>query len=188
MNPHRFFIGRAIGFLVVIAVGAFVYFFFYHPESRQEEAASTASSTPAYENISYRIEGKDVLLKNGYAEYEYSSGSASKMITRYFGNEATGDLNGDGMPDVAFLLTQDGGGTGTFYYAVVALKTTNGYTGTNAIYLGDRIAPQTTEIRDGELIVNYATRKEGEPMAARPSVGVSTYLHVYNGVLSENED
>ena len=65
----------------------------------------------------------------------------------YFGNEAAGDLNGDGVSDVALLITYDGGGSGTFYYAVAALKTDTGYQGTNAILLGDRIAPQTTEYR-----------------------------------------
>jgi hypothetical protein len=111
-------------------------------------------------------------------------GSAAKIVTRYFGNEATGDLNSDGTPDTALLLTQSGGGSGTFYYVVVALKTKDGYMGTNAVLLGDRIAPQTTELRDGTVIVNYADRKPGEAMTTLPSVGVSKYLKVVDGVLT----
>ena len=30
--------------------------------------------------------------------------------TRYFGNEAKGDINGDGLPDVALIITQTSGG------------------------------------------------------------------------------
>jgi hypothetical protein len=105
------------------------------------------------------------------------------MPTRYFGNETRGDFNGDGTEDVAYLLTASGGGSGTFYYVVAALKTDTGYIGTNAIFLGDRIAPQTTEFRDGKIIVNYAERKMDEPMTVPPSIGVSKYLEVKDVML-----
>jgi len=132
----------------------------------------------SHKDISYNIEGESFLLKDGYLEELVLPSSTSKIITRYFGNEAVGDLNGDEKEDVAFLLTQETAGSGVFYYAVVALKTNTGYKGTNAIFLGDRIAPQTTEIRDDILIVNYADRNINEPMTTSPSVGVSAYLKI----------
>ncbi len=116
---------------------------------------------------------------------EAAPGSASKIITRYFGNDASGDLNGDGKADIAFLLTQTNGGSGTFFYVVVALKTDTGYLGTNAVFLGDRIAPQTTEIQGSTVIVNYADRNPGEAFDVAPSLGVSKYLQVTNGQLVE---
>lgn len=150
------------------------------------ETATTPAPAPAsHLDASYEIEGQVVTLVGGLAEVEAAPGSASKITTRVFGNEATGDLNGDGKEDIAFLLTQDGGGSGTFFYVVVALKTDDGYAGTNAVFLGDRIAPQTTEIHGAELIVNYAERAPGEPMTAQPSVGVSKYLEVVDGELVE---
>lgn len=106
--------------------------------------------------------------------------------TKYFGNEARGDLNGDGLEDVAYLITQDGGGSGTFYYAVVALKTAEGYKNTNSFFIGDRIAPQSTyiPINSRELQVNYAERRPGEPMSTVPSVGATLFLKVTDaGVL-----
>ncbi len=151
------------------------------PVEKQENTILPAS----YKNATYTIEGKVISLVDGYSEIEVAPGSASKIVTRYFGNEAEGDLNGDGIPDVAFLLTQESNGSGTFYYVVAALKAASGYEGTNAMFLGDRIAPQTTEIRNGTIIVNYADRGEGEPMTARPSRGVSKYLHVENERLIE---
>jgi len=131
-----------------------------------------------YKDATYIIEGQPVTLLGGYSEVPVVPGSASKTITRYFGNEAIGDLNGDGMSDIAFILSQTSGGSGTFYYVVVALKTANGYQGTNAILLGDRIAPQTTEIKNGEVIVNYSDRKLTDPMTTAPSIGVSAYLKI----------
>ena len=87
--------------------------------------------------------------------------------------------------DIVFILTQETGGSGLFVYVVVLLGDGKSGTGTNAIYLGDRIAPQTTEFRDGGIIVNYADRKSDEPFSAVPSVGVSKYFKVVGSELLE---
>jgi len=127
-----------------------------------------------YKNISYVIEGQSVMLVNGLSEKEVAPGSASKIVTRYFGNEVRHDLDGDGREDVAFLLTQETGGSGTFYYLVAALNKETGYVGSQALLLGDRIAPQTTEVGEGKgIVVNYADRAPGESFAVRPSIGKS---------------
>ena len=164
-----------LGAVAVCVIAALVFVF----------GRGTPATPAGYLDGTYTIEGVNVTLVNGAASTPAAPGSASTIDTRYFGNEAEGDLNGDGVPDVAFLLTQSGGGSGTFYYVVAALATSNGHQGTNAVLLGDRIAPQTTEIRNGELIVNYADRAPGEPMTAQPSLGVSKYLTVENGALVE---
>jgi hypothetical protein len=145
--------------------------------------APTSEVAGSHKDATYTIDGRVIKLTNGVFEAEAAPGSASKLVTRYFGNEATADLNGDGTEDIVFLLTHSTGGSGTFFYAVAALKTPTGYTGTNAVLLGDRIAPQSTEYRNGEIIVNYADRKPGDAMTTQPSVGVSKYLKVDNGKL-----
>ncbi len=97
--------------------------------------------------------------------------------TKYFGNEVRADLNNDGREDVVFLITHQPGGSGTFFYVVAALNTERGYVGSAGVLLGDRIAPQTTEVRPNNIIlVNYADRAPGEPFTARPSVGKSIWL------------
>ena len=163
---------------ILILASLFAIAFFWY-------RSGTPHTAGDYKNISYEIGGQTIKLTNGSAESEAAPGSASMISTQYFGNEVYADLNSDGMDDVAFLLTQSGGGSGTFYYVAAALKTSNGYMGTNAILLGDRIAPQTTEFRNGDLIVNYAERKPNEPMTAQPSVGVSKYFKITNGELVE---
>lgn len=182
MSLKTFFTGRAVGFLVVILAVAG---FFYLNESPTRQKSEKQEVAKGYKDISYTIDGYEVVLVNGIAEAEVAPGSSAKLVTEYFGNEVEGDINGDGVADVVFLLTQSAGGSGTFYYVVAALRTDKGYTGTNAILLGDRIAPQTTEIRNGEIIVNYADRKAGEPMTAQPSVGVSKYLGISGNMLRE---
>jgi heat shock protein HslJ len=131
--------------------------------------ASTADLR--YKNIAYRIEGQPVQLTAGNATTDDPRGSGSKIITKSVGNELRKDLNGDGRDDVAFLLTQERGGTGTFYYVVAALDTDSGFVGSDAVLLGDRVAPQATASGSGRsIIVTYADRKPGEPMTATPSV------------------
>lgn len=139
---------------------------------------SRVASFPDAKNATYVIEGKNQTLVNGRAEEELAPGSASRIITQYFGNEVVGDFNRDGQKDVAFLLSQQTGGSGTFYYVAVALGQKKGVRGTNAIFLGDRIAPQSTVFQNGEIVVNYADRKLGEPMSTNPSMGVSKYFTV----------
>lgn len=153
-------------------------------EKGEEKTANISSPL----NATYIIDGKSVTLVNSFSITETAPGSASKTIVRYFGNDAEGDLNGDGIVDVVFLLTKQDGGSGVFFYIVAAIKKGETYEGTNAIFLGDRIAPQTTEIRDGEIIVNYAERNPGEAMTAQPSIGVSKYLKIdQSGALIEIE-
>jgi hypothetical protein len=171
--------GKLIGIGAVILVGIGILFL-----SGILKKPPTTTTTPEKQvsfdpkNAVYEIDGKTVQLVNGIFETVAAPGSASKVTIRYFGNDARGDLNGDGQEDVAFLITKDAGGSGLFYYVVVALKTPTGYKTTNAFLIGDRIAPQSTNIIGRELHVNYSDRKPGEPMTTQPSVGVVKLLKV----------
>lgn len=151
-------------------------------------AAPTNSLNKDPQNTTYLLDGQAITLVNGVAEVEAAPGSASKQVIRYFGNAVDIDLNGDGAMDQAFLLVQDSGGSGTFYFVVAALNTPDGYVGTNAIFIGDRIAPQNTVVDPNsltEFIVNYADRKADEPMSAQPSQGVSKWFKLEGDVLVE---
>lgn len=126
------------------------------------------------------MNGQPITLVNGKYEKEIAPGSASKTTVLYFGNEVTGDFNADGKEDKAYLVTENSGGTGTLFYLVTSL-------GGEAAAIGDRIAPQSTQYVDGKIVVNYADRKQGEPMTTAPSVGVSRYFKFENGNLVETK-
>lgn len=138
-----------------------------------------------YKNTTYFIEGDVVTLVDGYSERDVAPGSASKSITRYFGNEVVADVNNDGFDDVAVILSQSNGGSGVFYYVSVAIGASDGLIGTNTIFLGDRIAPQSTGFRDGIVVVNYADRNPGESFDIKPSRGVSRYFKLIGYELKE---
>lgn len=137
-----------IVFVLVVAAGLYVYL---KPAGTKDEKLA-----------SYGIDGHALTLGN---------------TLRYFGNEVRTDLDGDGRKDVVFLVTNQPGGSGTFYYVVAALNTSRGYVGSAGYLLGDRIAPQTTELNpDSTVVVNFADRKPDEPFTAQPSVGKSVKL------------
>jgi len=162
--------------LVIIVLGFGVYKFnVTNDDIHIDNSVAVGGTSP--ENATYTIQGQKVTLKNGISEVSVAPGSASKIVTRYFGNEVNYDFNGDGREDEAFILTQETGGSGIFYYVVVVLNTINGFVGSDGVLLGDRIAPQTTEMGKGNIvIVNYADRKPEESFAVQPSVGKSMWL------------
>lgn len=166
-----------IGIIVVIIIFIGGYFL-VNLRAPEVERATIAAD---HKNISYMIDGKTIRLKNGVAETESALGSASKITTRYFGNELKIDLDGDGLKDVAFILTQNRDGSGTFFYAVAARNIGNGYVGSDGFLLGDRIAPQSTDVSPNPrhkyvVVFNYADHAPGEAMTVSPSIGKSAYL------------
>ena len=172
--------------LLAVAVGGWVAYNYYtKPVEVVEKPIQKVTFSPL--SATYSIEGDLVMLVNGKSEQEEAPGSAIKIETTVFGEPAMGDLDGDGAQDAALILVYNPGGSGTFYYVVTALQNSESgeATGTNAVLLGDRIAPQNISIENGVVLVNYADRALDEPMSAQPSIGVSKWLAVENGVLSE---
>lgn len=132
-------------------------------------------------NTTYTIDDLPVSLVAGEASTPAAPGSASEIVTKYFGNEVATDLNNDGREDLVFLLTQSPGGSGTFFYVVAALNTSDGWVGSKGYLLGDRIAPQTTELsqdpnHQNVIVVNYLDRAAGQSRVDQPSVGKSVWL------------
>ncbi len=153
------------GLLITVAVVALLIgsFFAFNSYIYNEKQAVTAEN---YQDAGYLINGERVTIGGE---------------TQYFGNELVTDVDADGRDDVVFLLTHNPEGSGTFYYVVAALHTEDGYLGSDGYLLGDRIAPQTTELSQNPrhrnvIVVNYADRAPGEPMTTRPSMGKSVYL------------
>lgn len=166
-------------------LGALVIFSFLAVSCSTKTSApvSTIQEVRDLRNTSYMIDNEKINLIHG--EARVSNGQGGANVFTYFGNEVVSDFNNDGINDTAFLLTKTTEGTGAFYYVVVALNSSGLAYGTNGVFVGDRIAPQTTEYRNGEIIVNYADRKGGEPMTAVPSVGVSRYFKISENSLVE---
>lgn len=161
-----------------------------HSTDQRPEKSESASQPPLAlstfgKNTSFTVNGALITLVNGVSSSPIVN-STARTTTHYLGGEAEGDLNGDGLVDFAFWVTQDAGGSGTFFYVVVALKNSSGYTTTNAFLVGDRITPESMQIRTDarELHVNFIGRTRDAPMTAPPSEPKVLLLKVTpNGIL-----
>jgi hypothetical protein len=156
-------------------------------ENQVENTDTSLKPGPDPLNTTYLIENKAVTLVNGKSEEQIPNSSI--VIKSYnWNNPVEGsltDFTGE-KKDASFILVQEPGGSGVFYYVVASLAANEGYIGTNGILLGDRIAPQNMEIRqDKVIVVNYADRVEGASMTDKPSVGVSKYFKIQGAVLVE---
>ena len=175
--------------LLVAVVGLGFYLFEKQTKQGEENIAVVPEATNSFQplNASYEIEGQVVALVNGKAEQEIAPISITKIFTSVWADPVLGDLNNDGADDAALILTQDSGGSGTFFYVAVALNEAGKPKGINTILLGDRIAPQNISIKDGVIRVDYAVRNPDEPMVQAPSVGVSEYYKVVGNILQESQ-
>ncbi len=173
MNKNQILAAGAV-LLLLVGLGSFRFF-------RSPSGTSNTAPLPALfdvKNMSYVVGSETFKLVDGVATKEYAPGSAIKNKLRLFGDPVYGDLDGDGDTDAAVLLQNEPGGSGTFYYAALVIN--NGgstYTPTKAMLLGDRIAPQVIEIRDGRAGYFFAERRANEPMSTPPSWGRSVLVH-----------
>lgn len=196
LNSNRRIMWKSLALVVLVAAGAALFFLLPRFKNPTGGIINTTPSSTAVVfnplNAAYTIDGSVVNLVNGSASEEAAPGSVEMIVTKVFGQSTVGDINGDGKADAAVILVRDGGGSGTFYYAAAAINNSEGNgtgsgnraLGTNAIFLGDRIALDTVQIANGIVTVNYADRVAGAPMSAAPSVGVSKYFIVMDGALN----
>lgn len=146
------------------------------------DADSTAADHPRaatdVSNLAVTIGDRTFTMSHGVGSIAAAPGTDTVNTVRIVGEPVWGDVDRDGQPEAALLLENDPGGTGVFYYAVVAIDGVGGYRATNTLLLGDRIAPQTVDCLDGHFVYNYRSRRPGDPMTARPSVQQNLWIRL----------
>lgn len=175
-----------LGIVVVIAV---VLYFVLPKETPEETVVSNTEQGETFKpdpsNATFSFDEDSVTLSSGKNETPVAPGSAIVEETILMDKFAYGDLNADGREDTALLLAQYGGGSGTFIYVAVYVSGPVNYKGSEAIFLGDRIAPQNISINNGVVTVVYLDRKADEPLVAEPTVKVTKKFSLMNGKLVE---
>ncbi|CAN1487989.1 hypothetical protein MCEMAEM6B_00104 [Mycobacteriaceae bacterium] len=166
-----------IGVIVgAVAIAGFIRFNF----TSGGDVVSDRKSSPEISDLTITIDTEEFNMSDGVAEIAPSQGSGTANTLRLIGVPVLGDSDGDGTPDAALLVQHDPGGSGTFYYAVVAINDGGSYRASNALLLGDRIEPRAVEFTDGRFVYTYAERKPGDAMSERGSVEKSVTVTVDN--------
>jgi heat shock protein HslJ len=121
-------------------------------------------------NATYVIGDQKITLVNGFAETSAVPHSSTKITTEVWGTPEFADLNGDGQEDAALILIHSSGGSGTFYYVAAAIRYADGYHGTSAVLLGDRIEARNIDISNNRITVEFLDRARSDAFSAPPSV------------------
>lgn len=170
-----------IGVIVgAVAIAGFIRFNF----TSGGDVVSDRKSSPEISDLTITIGTQEFAMSDGVAVIPPSQGSETANTLRLIGapvmGDSDGDGDGDGNPDAALLVQHDPGGSGTFYYAVVAINDGGSYRASNALLLGDRIEPRAVEFADGRFVYTYAERKPGDSMSERGTVEKSVTVTVDN--------
>lgn len=167
---------KLIVLLIVLAAGAFAYLNWRNEpaETAVPSGQTTGTFNPDPSSATFHIENEPVTLSTGKFE-------SDEQLVTLLGEKASGDLNGDGKADTALLLSSSGGASGVFIYAAAYVSGPVSYKGTNAIFIGDRVSPESVSISNGVVTLTYLDRKADEPFSAEPTVLVTKQFVFKNG-------
>jgi hypothetical protein len=103
------------------------------------------------------------------------------IITEIIRRPVFADLTGDGIKEAISIVMQHTGGTGTFYYLVVASSNNM----IESFFIGDRINVISVKIVKDVIFVEYLDRSFTQPMATRPSIKtIMSFKLVDNALVS----
>ena len=166
---------KKVIFLILILALGYYAFFMRDDKVDVNTNDNTTGETfrPDPSNATFAFDEGPITLSQGRSESDNEEVSI-------LDDRAFGDINADGKEDSVILLARSGGGSGVFVYAAAYLSGPVNYKGTNAVFLGDRIAPQSISIANGAVTVRFLDRRDDEPYAAEPTVPTAK-VFVYQG-------
>lgn len=134
-------------------------------------------------NHAYLIEKEVVRLHNGYAR-ESIPGASAVIITELAYPPVYADLTVDKDKEAVSVLRQQTGGSGTFYYLVVA----DNAAPVQSYFLGDRINIVSVKIVKDVITVEYLERADSQPMAVRPAIKTRKNFKLVDNVLVSSRE
>ena len=131
-------------------------------------ASPTSTSTPEYlarlRNAEYQLADslRPVQLTDGQFK-EGTPGEADYVSVTLGSFSAAGDLNGDGVDEIAAIFGENYGGSGTFVYLAVYSDTRGKLTFLTSAFVGDRPVVNALSIENGEVALSAVTRDADDP-------------------------
>jgi len=119
----------------------------------------------------------DICLKDGRWEGApaAAAGTAVKPTVVLSPRRESGDLDGDGVPETALLLTSEPGGSGSFVYLVIAAWRGDRVVDLATTLLGDRVRVRSLKITGGKLLVDVQQGAPGDPACCPTQLATRTF-------------
>lgn len=114
---------------------------------------------PDYKNLTYIVEGSSIPFRDGYGVLAPTTRFNQSTSTLHILDTIESvQINKDGVPDRLLIIVATEKNTkNRSYYTALALSLSNGYVGTNAIYIGSNIASTTYTYIDNKIIVRLVS-------------------------------
>jgi hypothetical protein len=118
-----------------------------------------------------------ITLTNGKWEGPpFVPGGASRPVVGMVEDfRAVGDLDGDGRDEIAVVLWQNSGGSGTFYYIAVLGVRDGRCVNIATDIVGDRVRVEGGRITDGEIVLDLLTAGPEDPVCCPSRKGVMSW-------------
>ena len=152
------------------------------PEQRLSGLTASGARNATYES-DFSASGH-VELHDGRFTEPVAEGSAA-LLTVNLEKTAEGDLDGDGMTDIAAVLVTRPGGSGVFYSVHALLWRPNEAIPAGSAFLGDRIRLQSVRVEGALITLQLLDRRGHEPYADEPTVQVIRRFLLRDGGLVE---
>ncbi len=160
------------------------------PVTETPPLPDTPTPAPDYarriRNAEYQLGLTDALrvvqLVDGKFEQGTASGTdyTSITMTDFI---ASGDLNGDGVNEIAALVAENYGGSGVFVFLAVYADVNGTLKFQSSILVDDRPQLNELSIENGEIFLDATTHKSDEPMCCPTLRTTRHYLLTQNGQL-----
>ncbi len=165
--------------IIIVAIVSGGYFLLSRSSTTNNTPENkTTAFQPDPSSATFTIDNEPITLSHGARESEEGE------IT-LLDEKATGDLNNDNKADTALLLADSSIGSGVFIYVAAYVSGPVSYKGTNAVFVGDRISPQSLSIANGVVTFKYLDRKAEEPFSAEPTISITKQFFYKNSELVE---
>ncbi|MDP3763530.1 MAG: hypothetical protein Q8Q92_02675 [bacterium] len=154
---------------------------------RDENPAANGDGAfrPDSSNATFIIDDELVTLSAGRDERVITPESTLTEETILLDKFAYGDINKDGKNDTLLLLARYGGGSGTFIYLAAFVSGPINYKGSKAIFIGDRIAPQSISLNGDIVTLEYLDRGPDDAFVVEPTILTTKQFIYKNGEFAE---
>jgi hypothetical protein len=185
-----------MGLLFILLVGCNISVLTPVPPTPTDEVPTLPASTPIaltstpapdyltrLRNSEYQLADSQRLIQLTDGQFQEGTAGQTDYVSVNLGNfNAAGDLNGDGVAEIAAVFGENYGGSGTFVYLAIYSDVNGKLTFLTSAFVGDRSAVNGLSIENGEVALSAVTHDADDPLCC-PTM----QTHRHYSLMAENQ-